>query len=198
MSSGAALPRVALPRVALEPDDVRAKFDRIKEFSPALARNTRRDLRRSGDEIIAEQRAILSGPLPRGVKVAGQRRRLVVNKKTGTAAFRLFNVYREVDVKNAGRGSGLREGIKQSLKTRVTLTEKRTAISVRTTNARKTGATFWQSRRFRHPAWGDRERMYDQAGQPYFWGPAFRGAERMAGRVSAAIDDALRQIADKT
>lgn len=185
-----------LPKVALDADDVRVKFDRIKEFSPSLARDTRRELRRSGDEIITEQRAVLSGPLPRGVAVAGKTRRLVVNGKTGQTHFRVLNRYKSVDVKNAGRGRGMREAIKASLKTRVTITEKRTAISVRTTNARKTGANFWQARRFRHPLFGDRDRMLYQAGQPYFWAPAFRGAERMTGRVSAAIDKALRSVAD--
>ena len=61
------------PKIALDTSSVRTRFERIKEFDPALARRVRRDMRQSGDEIIAEQRAILDGPLPRGVAVVGQR-----------------------------------------------------------------------------------------------------------------------------
>ncbi|MFG6277924.1 hypothetical protein [Microbacterium sp. 5K110] len=191
------------PNIALDTSSVRTRFERIKEFSPALARRVRRDFRQSGDEIISEQRAILDGPLPRGVAVVGQRTRRTYNAKTKRIVKRRLNVYGDRDVKRPGRsrsndedGVGLREGIKKSLRTRVVITEKRTSIAVRTTNAKRTGATFWQAKRFRHPTFGHRDRMQYQAGMPYFWEPAFRGAEAAAARVDASIDEALAEISD--
>lgn len=184
------------PQVALDTSSVRSRFEKIREFSPKLARAVRRDMRRSGDEIIAEQRAELAGPLPRGIRVARQKTARWRNAKTGKWHTRKLNVYEAVDVNRAGRGQGLRKGISESLRTRVVISEKRTGVSIRTTNAKKNGATFWQAKRFRHPTFGDRERMQYQAGQPYFWAPAFRGADRMARRIDTALDEALASISD--
>ncbi|GAB2702340.1 hypothetical protein BKA24_001691 [Microbacterium marinum] len=182
------------PRVTLSTTETRAKFERIREFSPKLARRLRRDMRRSGDEIIGEQRKILAGPLPRGIRAAGKRRRRVRDQH-GRARFRTVNVYEETDTKRPGRSRGLRRGISDSLKTRVVFGKNRTAITVRTTGAKRTGATFWQAKRFRHKTFG-REPYVDQQGQPYFWRPAYDGAARMAARVDSALDEALKEISD--
>lgn len=184
------------PQIALDTSSVRGRFERIREFSPKLARAVRRDMRRSGDEIIAEQRAVLAGPLPRGVTVSGQRTARWRNAKTGKWHTRKLNVYRDTDVRNAGRGKGLRRAIGDNLRTRVVISEKRTGVSIRTTNAKNTGSNFWQAKRFRHPTFGNRDRMQYQAGQPYFWAPAFRGADRMARRIDVALDEALASISD--
>lgn len=184
------------PKIALDASSVRGRFEKIREFSPKLARAVRRDLRRSGDEIIAEQRAVLAGPLPRGVTVRGQRTARWRNAKTGKWHTRRLNVYGEVDVKRTRRSRGMRRSISEGLRTRVVISEKRTSVTVRTTNAKKTGSNFWQAKRFRHPTFGDREQMQYQAGQPFFWAPAFRGADRMARRIDTSLDQALASISD--
>lgn len=185
------------PDVKLDASDVRRRFDSIREFSPTIARAVRRDMRRSGDEIIAEQRAILAGPLPRGVVVTSQRTVRTRNARSGKWASRKLNSYGEQEVKRPGRGRGLRSGISSSLKTRVVIAASRTAVSIRTSGAKRTGANFWQSKRFRHPVFGNRERMVYQAGQPYFWEPAFKGARRMADRIDNALDAGLEAISRK-
>ena len=46
--------------------NIREVMARLKEFDPALARETRRRLRRSGDEAIARMRGVLAQPPPGG------------------------------------------------------------------------------------------------------------------------------------
>ena len=46
--------------------NIREVMARLKEFDPALARETRKRLRRSGDEAIAKMRGILAEPPPGG------------------------------------------------------------------------------------------------------------------------------------
>ena len=185
------------PRVSLDSDHVRKKWNAIKEWNPKVARNLRRDLRASGDDIIAAQRRILSGPLPKGIAVAGRRRRLIYNPKTGKLGARSANVYADREVERPGRGRGLRQAISGGLKTRVVIGEKRTGVRIQTTNAKKTGSNFWQSRRFRHPVWGREPYVY-QAGQPYFFQPAYDGAKAMSTRIHKLVEDAFDEIPDDT
>ncbi|MEB0286159.1 hypothetical protein QN355_06300 [Cryobacterium sp. 10S3] len=182
------------PKIALDAKDVRAKWDAVKEFSPRLARELRRELRKTGSEVITEQRRVLDGPLPTGIQVTGQTLRPTLNKKTGRVGVRKLNTYGDRAIQRPGRSTGLREGIKSGLVTRVTISKSRTSVQVRTTNAKKTGSNFWQSKKFRHPVFGNRQVMVNQRGMPFFWQPAIDGGQRMAGRINTAIDAAFQQI----
>lgn len=187
------MPANVAPEVTLDAADVRRKFDAIKEFSPRLARELRRELRASGDSIIAAQRAVLSGPLPAGIRIARQEIRPTLNKKTGKIRLRKRNVYEDAKIRNPRRSRGMRVQIGDSLKTRVVVARSRTGVRVQTTKAKETGATFWQAKQFRHPNWG-RADWSDQRGQPYFWKPAFDGAEDMITKISRAVDRAFEQL----
>ncbi|KAA9110184.1 hypothetical protein F6B43_00290 [Microbacterium rhizomatis] len=179
--------------LAVDQDKLRKRLDAVKEFSPALMRGTRKLLRTTGDEVIAEQSAILDGPLPRGIRAAGKRVVIRRNKKTGKLGLRTLNAYREQDVRSSGRSTGLRKGIKAGLRTRVVLGKTRTEVRVQTTGARENGSAFWQSKKFRHRVFGRDEFVYQQ-GQPYFWGPAYRGAAGMVRRIDDIADQAFKQI----
>ncbi|MFA8415099.1 hypothetical protein ACEPTV_33170, partial [Burkholderia pseudomallei] len=61
-----------------------------------------RDLRRVGDDVIERQRAILSGPLPPGVQVAGKTLKLV-RGRGGKVSLRKVNRYQDAAVKRPGR-----------------------------------------------------------------------------------------------
>lgn len=178
----------------------------LKELPPKVRTGTRRELRSVGDDVISEQRAILSGPLPTGTQKIGWRNRLVRTSGRGrgknrTAGFRLIkaNVYADAAVKRGGRSSGMREGIKRGLKTRVVTGAKRQGIEIVTTGP-KVGdpkfnqAKFWTKNRFRHPLFGNRDRFVDQKGQPYFHAPIYQGRDAMLRRAEQILTDAVNDV----
>lgn len=182
-----------------DPESLRKLLTGLKELPPKVRTATRRELRGVGDETISEQRAILSGPLPGGTTKAGWRPQLRQNKRTGKFYILKQNVYKDVDVKRGGRSTGLREGIKRGLKTRIVVGQKRQGIEVVTTGP-KVGdpkfnqAKFWTKSRFRHPLFGDRSRFVDQKGQPYFHAPVFRGRDTMVRRAAEILERAARDV----
>lgn len=168
-----------------DPAQLRELLKEFNTFDRRVKTPTRRALRGTGDNIIAEQRAILDGPLPRGVEVTGTVLRVVVNKRTNKIYTRKLNVYGEKDVANGGRSSGLRERIKAGLVTRVVTGISRQSIEIKTQNSKAPMSTGWNAKRFRHPVFGNKERFVYQAGQPYFFDPIFRGRKQM---IADAID----------
>ncbi len=182
--------------LAIEFPNLREVLAEVRAFSPRLARELRRDLRSVGDQVIAEQKAILDGPLPTGITHTGYTIKRVRPTK-GRGYFRKVRTYADTDVKRS-RTRGLREAIKAGLKTRVTAGKSRQEVSVRTTGPKDDGynmAKVWQSERFRHPVFGS-DTWVDQKGQPYFWGPAYRGRDEMQRRVMRAIDAATQQMSN--
>lgn len=189
-----------------DPDSLRALLRGLKELPPRVRTNTRRELRGIGDDVIEEQKGILSGSLPTGTQKAGWRNRLVLTSGRGRGKNRVktyrmikVNIYEDVDVKNAGRSTGMREAIKRGLKTRVVTGAKRQGIDIVTTGP-KTGdpkfnqAKFWTKKKFRHPLFGDRSRYLDQKGQPYFHAPIYRGRDAMVRRAAEILTDAVRDV----
>ena len=174
-----------------DPAQLRALLALFNDLPPKVKTNTRRELRRTGDEVIAEQRAILDSPLPAGVAVTGKRTTLAFNKKTGRSYVRSVNVYGDADVKRGGRSSGLREGIKAGLVTRVVTGKTRQGIDLRTQNSKGSMSTGWNAKRFRHPVFGNRQKFVYQAGQPYFFAPVFRGRAQMIERAIDILNDAM-------
>lgn len=190
------------PAVHLELVDLRELITAAKEFSPRLARELRRDLRRSADGVIAEQRAILAGPLPKGVVVTGKRLKRIMAKGKKRAYIRAVNTYGEAEVKNQGRGRGMRQQISAGLKARVVAGKTRQGFELKTTGPRDGGynmAKVWQRKRFRHPVFADSATQTSadqvwvyQSGQPYFWDPVHDGGlDEMRNRASDAISRTL-------
>ncbi|NHF62233.1 hypothetical protein [Microcella pacifica] len=163
----------------------------FRDLPPKVRTSTRRELRAVGDDVIGEQRAILSGPLPAGVEVAGQSRALAYNKKTGQFFTRKINLYADREVQRPGRSTGLRERIKAGLVTRVVTGKTRQGIDIRTQNRKAPMSTGWNAKRFRHPVFGNKERWVYQAGQPYFFKPVFKGRADMIRRAAAILNDAV-------
>lgn len=185
----------ASPEITLDTRNLTEVLAAVKEFSPALARQLRKRLRGTGEHIIADQRAVLDGPLPGNAAKSGTRLRLVAPANGRKGYLRRVNVYKDVATKRS-RSSGMREQIKASLKTRVVAGKTRQGVNVRA-EVRTGGvmAIQWQARRFRHPVFAT-ETFVDQKGQPYFWGPAMAGREQARQEIEQAIADAVAEISD--
>lgn len=170
----------------IKPDaaQLRALLSQFNDLPAKVKTETRRDLRRVGDDVIAGQRAVLDGPLPAGVAVTGRTRSFQVNKKGGISIKRR-NTYGDRDVQRGGRSTGLREAIKAGLVTRVVTGKTRQGIEVKTQNSKAPMSTGWNAQRFRHPVFGNREAFAYQAGQPYFFKPVFEGRTEM---IASAVD----------
>lgn len=176
----------------IKPDaaQLRALLQEFNDLPPKIKTETRRALRGTGDEVIAAQRAILDGPLPAGVAVAGQTRLFQINKK-GSVTILKRNTYEDREVQKPGRSSGLREGIKSGLVTRVVTGTTRQSIEIKTQNSKAPMSTGWNAKRFRHPVFGNKEKFVYQAGQPYFFGPIFVGRADMIARAIDILNDAV-------
>jgi hypothetical protein len=181
----------------LEAPDLRRFLDHLKEFNPALARELRKELRASGDAIIAEQRAILSGPKPGSVKKVGTRPVLIRPKNGRSPYIAQRNIY-ESGV-SSNRSRGMRNEIKAGLKTRISTSATKQGINIRTTKAGAPMSIPWQSAIFHHPVFSSPRQKATwayQKGQPYFWSPVLRGYVQVRARVADAIDRALQKISD--
>lgn len=156
---------------------------------PAIRRDTRRELRTVGDDVIEQQREILSGPLPKGVRKTGQTRDLAVRR--GKLRVVKKNTYGETDVKRGGRSTGLRAGIKAGLRTRVMTGARNLGVDVKSTGPRDgkfNKAKFWNGPRFRHPVFGNKSNYVYQGGQGYFFGPARAGYNDMIERAGEILE----------
>lgn len=175
--------------------NLRGLFTDLKAVGPRLATDVRRDLRSTGDGIIAEQRRILSGPRPGSIHKTGSTLRLVVPRNGRAPYYALRNVYETGDDRPGGVDD-LRSKIRAGLKTRITAGANRSSIQVQTTGPKNDGynmAKVWERRRFRHPIFGNLGWM-DQQGQPYFWKPAYDGVEDMQHKVQQILDDAVTTL----
>lgn len=184
------------PEISIDVSDLRSVLTAAKEYDPALARALRKRLRGTGDEIIAEQRAILSGPLP-GLAVKTGKKRVWVTPRDGRRGYwRNVNLYEKSQDAKRSRSTGMRERIKASLKTRVVAGKTRQGVNVRT-DVRTAGvmAVQWQAARFRHPVFNTGT-FVEQRGQQYFWGPAIRGRERAHQQIEQALAEAAAEIGD--
>ena len=187
----------AAPESHIEMPDLKKLLDDLKEFSPRLARELRRDLRGTGAHIIAAQKAILDGPLPQGLQRNGSVLRTSLSR--GRVRVRAVHNYTERASSNS-RPTNLREDIKKGLKTRVMTSKTRQGIAIRTGGPKRgtyNMARIWNSRRFRHPVFGDSQDWVVQQGQPYFFEPIREGAEELRKNVGEAIDRALRHLETK-
>ena len=172
-------------------DSLRTLLKGFNDLPPKVKTETRRELRKTGDDVIARQRAILDGPLPAGVAVTRQFTARYTNPKTGREYTRKLNEYGDRDVQRGGRSSGLRERIKAGLVTRVVTGSTRQGIDIRTQNRKATMSTGWNAKRFRHPVFGNKERWVYQGGQPYFFEPVFVGRAEMIARAIDILNNAV-------
>lgn len=181
-----------------DPESLKRLLTRLREFPPAVRTPVRRELRALGEPVISEQKAILDGPLPRGVRKTGYRHKLVHSKRKGKFYVVKANTYAETDVKRGGQSTGMRDGIKSGLRFRVVAGKTRQGVEFKTTGPKGADgfnkAKFWQKKRFRHPVFGDRKRYIDQGGQPFFRAPVMDGRDQLL----RATEEILTRAADQT
>lgn len=177
----------------IKPDaaSLRKLLGEFNDLPPKVRTEVRRELRKTGDDIIAAQRSILDGPLPAGVAVSGKKLSLALNKKTGRSYVRQVNVYGDREVARPGRTSGLREAIKAGLVTRVVTGSTRQSIQVQTQNSKAPMSTGWNAVRFKHPVFGNKDNWVFQAGQPFFFDPIFKGRADMIARAIDILNSAV-------
>ncbi|WP_136017935.1 hypothetical protein [Arthrobacter silvisoli] len=179
-----------LPEITITSPNLRQVMADVKAISPKLLRNLRRDLRGVGDDIINDQKAILSGALPGNAKRAGKQLRRIKTKR-GKSYLRAVNVYQAETAKRS-RSTGMRNRIKSSLKTRVVSGATRSGISIRADkNVGGVMVKGWNKKVIRHPVFGNRESWATQFGQPYWWEPIKAGRVKAQQKALAAISDAL-------
>ena len=146
--------------------------------------------------VIAAQKALLDGPLPKGLRKTGYRHKVVHAKRKGKFYLVKTNVFQEAETAGRGQSTGMRAGIKAGLRFRIVSGKTRQGIEFKTTGPKEGGynkAKFWQKTRFRHPAFGNRSRYIDQAGQPFFRAPVFEGREQLL----RAVGEILTRAADE-
>lgn len=182
------------PEFSFELPDLRGLFADLKAVAPKLATDVRRELRGTGDDIIAAQRRILTGSLPGPIRKTGSEIRMVYPK--GRKPYLAIRNTYETGEGSEGGVDELRSKIRAGLKTGITSTANRSSIQIKTTGPRNDGynmAKTWQAKRFRHPIFGIG--WMDQQGQPYFWEPAYDGVEDMQHKVQRILDGAVATLA---
>ncbi|REC98329.1 hypothetical protein DEU35_1429 [Microbacterium sp. AG157] len=179
-----------------DPESLRRLISKLREFPPAVRTPVRRELRGLGAPVISAQKSILDGPLPRGMVKTGFRHKLVHSKRKGKFYAVKVNIYSDRDVTRRGKSKGMRAAIKAGLKFRIVAGKTRQGIEFKTTGPKGPDgfnkAKFWQKRRFRHPAFGNRERYVDQAGQPFFRAPVIEGREHLLRATEEIITRAAQ------
>ena len=182
--------------VTPDPASLSALLKAFRDLPPNIKRETRAQLRLVGDDIIQAQIAILDGPLPEGTAKTGKKLTLIINRRGRRQAV-WKNTFEDRAVQRGGRSTGLREGIKSGLKTRIVTGKTRQGIQLRTTGpVRDDGynaAKFWQKKTFRHPVFGNRDRYVYQQGQPYFFGPVVEGRDDLLDKATKILNDAIER-----
>ena len=177
--------------------NIREVLARAKEFSPALARDLRRDLRQTGEGIIAAQRQVLSGPLPGNAIKTGQRAKWVTPKNGRKKYLRAVNTY-EARAASRSRSRGMRERVKASLMTAVMTGARRSGVRIKARKAKGDAMVLtWNKKVFRHPVFSGRsgKRVFtSQYGQPYWWEPIKAGQAVAKEKAEQAINKALEEI----
>lgn len=181
-----------------EAPDLRALLDEIRRLEPRLATDLRRELRRAGDDVIADQRRILAGAKPGRIEKTGEEYRWV-RPKNGGKPYLARRVVYDKAADTAGGGE-LRARIAAGLRTQVSTGKTRQGVSIKTTGPRLGGANMaivWDQKVFRHPVFGDRQHWVYQQGRPFFWSPLQQRFVAVRQRVFDVISDALDRLAKK-
>jgi len=181
---------------AADPASLQDLLKGLRDLPPKVKRETRKELRTVGDDIIRAQIEILDGPLPEGTQKTGKKLTLIVNRRGRRQAV-YKNTFEDRGVQRGGRSTGLRESIKSGLKTRIVTGKTRQGIQMRTTGpVRDDGfnaAKFWQKKNFRHPVFGNRDTYVYQQGQPYFFGPVVEGRNDLLDKATKILNDAIER-----
>lgn len=181
--------------IDIDSPDLRGLFEHVRQFDAGLAAELRRRLRRSGDEIIAAQRAVLAGAKPGSVRRVGTRIRRVTPKNR--ASYLAVRAVLETGADREGASSRLRQRIAQGLSTRVVTGSRRQSVLIRTSGPREGGynlALLWEKRIWRHPVFGNRNAWVYQQGRPYFYDPIRDRVVKMQNDIADAVQTILDRI----
>lgn len=172
----------------------------LKEFDPRLATATRRRLRQSGDEAIAEMRDVLSQPSP-GI-VTRTRTAVTTSSLDGRTGLRRRVRLVGVETQDAqsSRSRGSRQAVAGALKTQVSTGKTRQGIKLRgsgTPFARSYNMTVWRHPIRFNPATTSKDDVpwVSQGGRPYFGAVILKQSTQIRTRVYEALDEALAELA---
>ncbi|ASN38998.1 hypothetical protein CGQ24_08205 [Arthrobacter sp. 7749] len=179
------------PEISIDLKSLRATLAKVKaEQGPRIHRNLRKSLRGVGDGIIADQRSLLSAPLPGMAQRTGKKLVRVKPKDGRKAYLRAVNVY-EAKAASRKRTKGMRRKVAASLKTRVVAGTTRSGIRIQANKGVGGVMTkVWNKKIFRHPVFGS-SAYVAQYGQPYWWMPIKAGGVEARKKALQAIEDAL-------
>lgn len=194
----------------IETPDLRRILDHIASFDPKLATDLRRELRRSGDDVIAAQRAILAGPKPGRVTTTGKRL-VTVRPRNGRKPYKAWRVTLATGSDTGPGRQRLRSRISAGLRTQVSTGTRVQGVSIKTTGPRDRSASgtsynlarLWEARMFRHPVFASaggglhKGAWVYQAGRPYFWDPIDKQFVTVRQRIFNSISDALDRLAQQ-
>lgn len=153
--------------------DFRTLFSRSSQVEPKLRTALRRRIRNAAKGLAEEVKAEALKP-----GEGSQRREGILRRK----------VYRA----GAGRSTGLRQGIADSVKVNILTGSTRQGVRI-TANGTLAGA--WQGKGWRHPVFEDRETWVAQRGRPgYFHKTIGHGSARVREAVEAAMQEAADSL----
>ncbi|WP_062516489.1 hypothetical protein [Demequina gelatinilytica] len=175
--------------------NLKAELEALKEFDPILARNVRRELREAGKRVIGYMRVELDKE-PLGLVTGVSKKTRYTTRKSSNRASGISVTRREyvTDVTTTGargRGRGSREEIKAGLKVAIQ-TGRRSGIRIR--GGGSGFAKAYNTKRFRHPVYGNRSTWVSQAGRPYFGEVITQRREELAQAILAALDAGLEEM----
>ncbi|WP_411732187.1 hypothetical protein [Paeniglutamicibacter sp.] len=179
------------PEITIDLRSLRATLAKVKEEQgPRIHRNLRKSLRGVGDDIIADQKSLLSAPLPGMAQRTGKKLVRVKPKNGRKAYLRAVNVY-EAKAASRKRTKGMRRKVAGSLKTRVVAGKTRSGIRIQANkNVGGVMTKVWNKKIFRHQVFGT-DAYVAQYGQPYWWKPIKAGGVEARKKAEKAINDAL-------
>lgn len=181
-----------LPKVEAEIHaDLKPLLNDLKETDPALARAFRRRLRASGDSTISLQRKILAMPSPGVVVKAGRAPEAPRGTKRRRGGQRKF-LY-ETRAARGSQSRGSRKAVANSLRTAVS-TPKKGMGSVTIRAKKHPFARPYNTRRFRHPVFGERDEWITQAGRPWFQEAIYSRIGDWRSTIESALDDARKEL----
>lgn len=158
----------------------------IKAFDGKLATNVRREIRKAGDAAVKAAKAEVLKPAPSSL---GNRGRVTQNF-----------VLRRRRGQQVGLRIGLRQGIAAGIGVRVVTGKRTNGVRIVSSGSgldrdHKPMVKAYNTDRFRHPVFGNRENWEPQSGRPYFGSVIASHRSQVQRGILRALDQAARTLA---
>ncbi len=178
--------------------NLKAELETLKDFDPLLARAVRRKLREAGKRMIGHMKVELDKE-PLGLVTGVKKETRYTTRKSSNRASGIEVTRRQYTKSvttsgSRGNSRGGRQAIKDKLKVAIQ-TGRRSGIRIR--GAGDGFAKAYNTKRFRHPVFGDRSTWVEQAGRPYFGEVITDRRNELAQAIVDALDEGLDQMNKK-